>query len=431
MARIPSIASVSDRVRRSALARNALWISAGQIVSWTVQALYFILLARLLGSREYGILAGAVTFVSLFSQYSAAGSGTVFLRYVSIDRQEAPSYWGNVILSLSLFGGALVVAVTIAARYVLNPASVAVVLIVAVSDCVFRQLALTSAQVFQSFERMKITALLTTLTNLGRLIAVCALLFLLRHGTAVVWAWTSAVVSGLAAAASVVLVQFQVHRIAFSISLLRKRLREGLGFAFAASTNIVFNDIDKTLLSHFGMNVANGIYSTAYRVIDIATMPMWSIYTSALPRMFREGERSIRGTAKTVRKLLSSGLATGIAAAALCWFCAPIVPLLAGKSFAASVSAIRWLCLLPVFRAFALSAGAALTASGRQTLRTVVQVIAATFNFCINLYLIPRYSWWGAAWSSLATDALLGFGNWVMYLILSRRTNGAVTSTVG
>ena len=65
-----AIRSLPLTVRQSSLARNALWISAGQVVSLVVQALSFVLLARLLGSKEYGILAGAVAFVSLFSQYT-------------------------------------------------------------------------------------------------------------------------------------------------------------------------------------------------------------------------------------------------------------------------------------------------------------------------------------------------------------------------
>lgn len=403
------------------MAQNALWLSAGQVSSLGVQALYFILLARLLGSREYGVLAGAVTFVSLFSQYSAAGSGSVFLRYVSIDREEGPRYWGNIVLALALFGTLLVVGITVGARYVLNPASVAIVLIVAVSDCFFRQITVVASQVFQAFERMKITAMLTTATNVCRLVTVCGLLVVVRHGTAVEWAWASLGVSGLAAAASVVMVMRQVRLMRFSLALLKSRTVEGFGFSVAASTNAVYNDVDKTLLSHFGMNAANGIYSTAYRVIDIAMMPMWSIYTAALPRMFREGKESIGGTVKMARRLLGSGLGTGVVVSALCYLCAPVIPLLAGKSFAASVSAIRWLALLPVFRAFALSAGAGLTTSGRQTMRTVVQIVAAVFNLGVNIYLIPRYSWLGAAWASLMTDALMGAGNWGMYLWMCRR----------
>ena len=409
-----------QRYRDNTVARNAMWISAGQAMSIGIQAVSFILLARLLGSREYGVLAGAVSFVSLFSQYAPAGSGSVFLRYVSIDRRVAPEYLGNVVLSIAAFGAVLIVSIIIGAHFYLRSIDLGVIVIVAISDCIFRQVSMASAQIFQAFEKMKITAALATSVNASRLVTVCTLLLVLHRGTAIEWAYASGTVAGLAAIAALVLVGSQIRQIRFSGKLLRLRIGEGFGFAFAASTNSVYNDVDKTLLSHFGMNAANGVYSTAYRVIDFATTPIWSVYTSALPRMFRAGERNVNGTVPTARKLLVTGLLAGAGVAILCVICAPLLPLLAGKSFAASISAIRWLALLPVFRAFALSGGAGLTASGHQNSRSMVQFMAAGFNFGINLYLIPRYSWLGAAWASLATDALVGAGNWLLYLYRCR-----------
>jgi O-antigen/teichoic acid export membrane protein len=95
---------------------------------------------------------------------------------------------------------------------------------------------------------------------------------------------------------------------------------------------------------------------------------------------------------------------------------APAIPHLLGRSFSESVTALRWLCLLPVFRSFHLSAGDALTGAGHQKLRLGSQAFAAAFNFGANLYLIPHYGWLGAAWSSLATDGLLGIFNWTVLL---------------
>lgn len=423
------LAALRRRVSGSVLARNALWITGGQFTSLVVQALSFVLLARFLGSREYGVLAGVVAFVALFSQYATAGSGTVFLRYVSIDRRNAQVYCGNVILCLGIFGTLLAAATIVAARITLANSSWVVIVLVAISDFFFRQVSVAAAQVFQAYEHMKMTALLTTATQVARLAAVGALLLLFHAGSAVTWAWASAAVSLLVATASAILVYREIHGVQFSLSLLRGRMKEGFGFAVAASVNAAFNDVDKTLLGHYGMDAANGIYTTAYRVIDISTTPMWSLYTSALPRMFREGKSDIRETLRTARKLLATGVLFGAVAGVGCFVCAPLLPLLAGHSFQESIRAIRWLLPLPVFRAFALSAGAGLTASGHQKMRTIMQFIAAGFNFGINLYLIPRYSWLGAAWSSLATDALMGAGNWGIYLVLcGRLKTGAVSS---
>jgi O-antigen/teichoic acid export membrane protein len=410
------IAERLARWRKNDIARNATWVTVGQFASYAVQALYFIGLARLLGSREYGVLAGAVAFVALVSQYAAFGSGAVFLKYVSINPEEAPLYLGNVSLWLGGVGSILIVAISVISRHVLDPASASLVVIVAVSDCLFRQISMTASQVYQAFERMRRMALLSTITNMFRLIAVAALLLTTHRGTAFEWAWVSLVVSCLTAIMSVWMVARHVNSIRFSLQLFRLRALEGFGFAFAASTNALYNDVDKTLLSHYRLDEANGIYTTAYRLVDMATTPIWSLYQAALPRMFREGSNNAHGTIRIARKLLLSGFGLGATASAVCWISAPVLPLLVGRSFIGSVAAIRWLALLPVFRAFALSAGAGLTTTNRQSTRTVIQIVAAVFNFGTNLYLIPKYSWLGAAWSSLATDALLGAGNWAAYL---------------
>jgi O-antigen/teichoic acid export membrane protein len=92
-----------------------------------------------------------------------------------------------------------------------------------------------------------------------------------------------------------------------------------------------------------------------------------------------------------------------------------------GHSFDASVSALRWLCLLPIFRSLHLAAGDTLTGAGYQRYRTVAQLSAAGLNFGLNLWLIPAYSWHGAAWSSLLTDGSLAAANWILLGLLIRR----------
>ena len=76
------------KIKSSTLARNAGWMLVGQGLSVAVQGVYFVVLARLLGSAQYGILAAAFALVSIVSQYSSMGSGLLFLRYVSPDHSR-------------------------------------------------------------------------------------------------------------------------------------------------------------------------------------------------------------------------------------------------------------------------------------------------------------------------------------------------------
>ena len=176
------------------------------------------------------------------------------------------------------------------------------------------------------------------------------------------------------------------------------------------------------MLSHFGMSAANGIYTMAYRAIDLATMPASSMEAAAEPRMFQLGASSLKQTAAFGRRLLNRSVLVSGAAAVGMFVLAPLIPLLVGRGFAESVSALRWLCLIPVFRSIHGATGSVLTGAGLQRYRSVTQIIAAVGNFGLNLWLIPAHGWLGAAWASLVTDGGLGAMNAVVLIFLCRST---------
>ena len=67
------------------------------------------------------------------------------------------------------------------------------------------------------------------------------------------------------------------------------------------------------------------------------------------------------------------------------------------------------------------SAGDAIAGAGYQKYRLLSQSIAALGNLGLNIILIPKLGWLGAAWTSLGTDALLGVMNWVALFHLAAR----------
>jgi O-antigen/teichoic acid export membrane protein len=409
------------RARKSVLVRNATWLFAGQGLSFIAQGFYFIVLARLLGTTQYGLLAGAVAMVAVVSQYSSLGSGLLFLRYVSPDHSRFRQYWGNILLSVFLLGTLLVVGLRLSGRWLVGAASVPLLFPIGISDCLFQQLSGCAGQVFQTFERMKFSAALSLLSNLSRCILAVGMLAFMGRASAWQWAVATLIVSSAAAVIAVATVTRFFGLPLFSLSLAIRHLGEGFVFAISGSTTAVYNDVDKIVLSHFGMNRANGIYSMAYRVVNIGTMPIMAIVGAAFPRFFREGAKGIAATVPMARALLRRTAVLGIGISAAMFFCAPLIPHLVGKSYAESASALRWLCLIPFFRCFHLSAGDAISGAGHQKFRLISQSIAATGNLLLNLYLVPRYSWHGAAWASLATDGTLGVTNWLAVIYLSKR----------
>src|SRR5579863_3308795 len=166
------------------LRTNAAWMMAGQGVGVVMQAVYFGLLGRLLGASQYGVFIGAFAFTSVAAQFSTLGSGTIFLRYVSADHSEFDVYWGNLLVVSLGVGSLLVLLLKSIGGYVLNPDSAALVCLAAVSNCVCSQLSIEAGRVFQTFERMRVTAVLNMLTNFLRASTAGVMLVVLHVASA-------------------------------------------------------------------------------------------------------------------------------------------------------------------------------------------------------------------------------------------------------
>jgi O-antigen/teichoic acid export membrane protein len=335
------IAQEWARIRNSSLARNAGWMMFGQVMGYVLQAGYFVILARLLGVVQYGIFAGAFAFVNLVGRYSTLGTGTLFLRYVSVDRNKFAVFFGNILLVTLVFGAILVVGLHFAGQHLLNPASAALVVLAAIANCLGTQFGICAAQIFQAVEKMRLTAIFSLCTNFLRVMIAAVMLISMHHASALQWSIAAMCVSIAGALAAVVLVIVKFGRPAISLDVFRKHLLEGLEFAFASSTTSAYNDLDKTMLSHYGMNAANGIYTMAYRVVDIATMPIVSLRDAAMPRIFKAGTEGIGKAGDYAGKIWKQAILFAVIVAIGMFVTAPIMPHIVGKSFIESVSALR------------------------------------------------------------------------------------------
>ena len=85
-------------VPEGSFARHFGWMFVGQGTGYVLRAAYFVLIARLLGVLQYGVVVGAIALVNMVTNYSRLGSSIVFIRHVSADRSQFAVYWGNILL---------------------------------------------------------------------------------------------------------------------------------------------------------------------------------------------------------------------------------------------------------------------------------------------------------------------------------------------
>jgi O-antigen/teichoic acid export membrane protein len=331
-------------------------------------------------------------------------------------------------MSLTVLVGGTIAVMTIAAvssRFLFHKNLVVIVLCIAFSDAFCSRAIELAGQAFQARHLLAWTARLNALMGLTRTLAAVFLALYCWHthsqATVRLWVFAYTAFSIVGVTTALLIVHIRLVKPVWG-RMTRRELSEGFSFSLSSSSYSIYNDIDKTMLTSYGFIEAAGTYAAAYRIIEIATAPIRAVYAAALPRIFQYGAE---GTGKVVwfsRYLLKwTGLYSVLACLGLFWV-APWFPLVVGKSFAGSVSAIRILALLPLIRCFHYSAGNAISGSASQWYRTSAQLFAAVLNLVLNLMLIPRYSWQGAAVASLITDSSLGAINWTTLLYLRARS---------
>jgi O-antigen/teichoic acid export membrane protein len=98
------------------------------------------------------------------------------------------------------------------------------------------------------------------------------------------------------------------------------------------------------------------------------------------------------------------------------------LPYFLGSEYAAAAEALRWLAVLPVLKVIHYFFSDTLTGSGHQGVRSSIQLCVALANVMVNFWLIPAYSWRGAAWSSIASDFALALAAGTAVFVMSRRS---------
>jgi O-antigen/teichoic acid export membrane protein len=387
-----------------------------------VQAGYFILIARALGPEQFGAFVGVVALVALVGPYVGVGAGNLLVKNVARDRAVFSEYWGNALFLIAASSIVLLAVILGAARLIL-PHSIpwSLILLVCVADLVAMRSGEIAGQCFQAIEEMQHTATLTLLPAILRLIGAAIVFIHWHRASAVVWGWFYFGAALISSAVAIALTHTKMGRPRLALRRIPPELAEGFYFGTSLCAQSVYNDIDKTMLARLSTLEATGIYGAAYRLIDVSFTPVRSVLNAAYANFFRHGEKGIASTFSFARKLLPKMMGYSLVIFFGLFIAAPILPYVLGAEYARTTEALRWLALLPFFKSMHYFLADSLTGAGYQGVRTAGQIGVAIFNIALNFWLIPAYSWRGAAWASLASDGALVLTMYVMVMVIMGR----------
>jgi O-antigen/teichoic acid export membrane protein len=410
------------KLKQSILLRNTIWMFLGQGMRQLLRAVYFLIIPRALGVDQYGLFVGVTSLAAILAPFATLGIGNLLIKNVSRDRKVFAEYWGNSLV-LSGVSGAALIALMIGIARVLIPGKFPwlMVFVVAISDLLFTKVSDVASQAFQAHDLMAKSAQLNVVSSLSRVIGAVALVVVYHRADAMMWSWIYLGASVLTTVIAMRWVNQQLDHPVLALWRIKPELLEGCYFSVSMSSQSIYNDIDKTMLVQLSTLGAAGIYAAAYRLIDVAFLPVRSLLWAMYPSFFRHGQAGIGASQKYARRLLPRACGYSLLACITLFVMAPIVPHLLGAEYARTTVALRWLSPLPLLKTLHYFVADSLTGAGMQGLRTAMQVGVAVFNVLLNLWLIPAYSWRGAAWSSLASDGMLAACMWITVFWLARQ----------
>ncbi|HSC48180.1 MAG TPA: oligosaccharide flippase family protein [Gammaproteobacteria bacterium] len=393
-----------------AVARNTLWMTLGQGIRTLVQAVYFVLIARILHRDGYGAFSGVVALVAVLLPFSGWGGGNLLIKHVARDKRLFSVYWGRTLFMSCASAGALVLLATALGWWIL-PASVpsAILFWVAISDLLFARLLEASGQAFQAFHQLFKTAFLWVALSVARLGAVLLLIHVHAADDLLTWSLLYMCSTAAVTIPACLWVSFELGLPRWDMSGWRAEFGEGFYFASSVSAQRIYLESDKTLLTRLSTLESAGTYAAAARIVDVAFVPVNALLAATYVRFFVQGREGVQGTLRLSKQLLPIALGYALTAGAVLFVLAPLVPRLLGTEFMETVPAIRWLAIMPTLMTLHRFAADSLTGAGWQGTRTSFEFLVAVFNIVLNLCLVPYYSWRGAALAACVTGVTLVF----------------------
>lgn len=384
---------------------NAVAIAAAQMLAKAAGFATLLVLTRALPIEDFGRYTLAIAFVAVLAPLADLGTDMYVTRRVAQDPSGAGGMLGAS-LALKLVLGALLVGVTgalaLALRY---PAPTPLLIVLAALTLVSGNFAGSWFATLRAARLMDREAVGTIVSRALHLLATIAAVAL---GAGVVWVTgAQALAAAVALGAVVLLARRAVAPPVFSGASARwpELARGGMPFALTAVVVTVYFRLDTVMLSLMSGERSTGIYGACANLLFASLLLSQALVTAVFPVVAEARTLADERARTVVRRALALSLAAslplGLVASA---FAGPALELLYGRGYGEGAHALVLLAWTAPVLFVTNLLGHALAATGRQRDVLIVSTVNAVFNVSLNLVLIPRFDFAGAALATLLTE---------------------------
>lgn len=419
---------MSDRKR---LMSNMASLFTLQGANYVLPLVTLPYLVRVLGPEKFGLIAFAQAFIQYFVVATDYGFNLSATREIAVHRDN-PEKLGEIVsavltIKIALFlAGALILAALVASipTFHVHWALYMIVYLTVMGATLF------PTWLFQGLERMKDI----TWMNMGtRLITTACIFIFVRNTHDYLIAAGIQSVPVLLAAIPAWLVLRRKQGISWRIpsrESLRNQFNNGWHVFLSTAAINVYTSSNAFVLGLIAGPVAVGYFSAANKVVQAVQGMLTPVTQTLYPHISTLAAQSHEAALAFIRRILPYIAVVGLVfSSGLFVAAAPIVHLVLGDQYDASIPILQWLALLPFIIALSNVYGIqTMLTLGMNQIFSRILIASAALNALLIFPLAWRYAGMGAAMSMLITEM---FVTVTMAVVLHKRGINVYRSVAG
>ena len=394
------------------VAKNTIWLFAGQFASRALRAVTVIVAARILGAASWGAFSYALGIATFLTTFSDIGINALLTKETAKDPAHKREFLATALFVKFALIAILLAGVFAALPYLTNIPESRALLPILVFVFVFDTLRELGASLSRALEKMQIEAGLQFLANFA--IAALGILFLVRFRTSTALAFAYVAGSGIGALTMFVVLRAHFRGFFQNVrgALMGPILKTAWPFGLISLMGTIALNTDIVMLGWMRTPEEVGYYAAAQKLIYLLYVLPGLVAASIFPLTAR-----LAATDPPRAKFIVERAAAGLllAACALAAFgimlASPFIRIFFGAAYTEAIPAFRILMLTLIIVYPSLLVSNALFAYGetKKFIRFVTASVVS--NVALNFLLIPPLGIEGAALatigSQLATNALI------------------------
>ena len=392
------------------VAKNTGVLITGNIISKLCLLIFFAIVARNIGPEGLGKYAFALSFTALITVLGDMGLNTLAIREVARDRSLISKYLGNIAILKTVLS-AIAVGIIFLAITLLNypPDTTKVVYIIGIS-AFFQSLYVTSIWCFRAFQRMEYEALLTIAEG-ALLLGIGFLALYLGKGLiGLAWAYFLTYLIVFILSFLITIKKFTKPKFEINLIFWKYLIRTALPIGLMSIFVMIYLSADTVLLSLIKGDEPVGWYNAGYKLVNFIRFLPAMFLSAIFPVTSGLYKTSIESLKRIIRKsiqyiflvVLPIGVGTTILSS-------KIILIFFGEGFRPAILVLQMLIWLVILFPISGLGTDCLIAINKQKISTLIVTIGLIVNIILNLILIPKFSYIGAAIAVIVTGFLITF----------------------